>query len=90
MFAAIKSAIVAFFFVLEKFAEGFVNLASAFEQSTKAVEVYATTLIPTDEQTEAALKLANDNRDLNLETQAAKIKEAQDKLAAAKAKRQQV
>ncbi len=90
MFQALKAAVVAMFFVIEKFAVGLVNLASAFEQSTKAVEVYATTLIPTDEQTEAALKLANDNRDLNLETQAAKIKEAQDKLAAAKAKRQQV
>ena len=84
MFAAIKSAIVAFFFVLEKFAEGFVNLASAFEQSTKAVEVYATTLIPTDEQTTQALELANQQRDLNQQMQAAKLAEAQAKLAKAR------
>ena len=84
MFQAIKAAIVAMFFVVEKFAVGLVNLASAFEQSTKAVEVYATTLIPTDEQTTQALELANQQRDLNQQMQAAKLAEAQAKLAKAR------
>ena len=84
MFAAIKSAIVAFFFVLEKFAEGFVNLASAFERSTKAVEVYSASLIPTEEQTTESLRLANESRDINQAVQAAKIQEAKDKLAKAR------
>ena len=84
MFQALKAAVVAMFFVIEKFAVGLVNLASAFEQSTKAVEVYATTLIPTDEQTTQALELANQQRDLNQQMQAAKLAEAQAKLAKAR------
>ena len=84
MFQAIKAAIVAMFSVVEKFADGLVNLASAFEQSTKAVKVYATTLIPTDEQTTQALELANQQRDINQQMQAAKLAEAQAKLAKAR------
>lgn len=70
--------------MLEKFAEGFVNLASAFERSTKAVEVYSASLIPTEEQTTESLRLANESRDINQAVQAAKIQEAKDKLAKAR------
>ncbi len=90
MFQALKAAVVSFFMVIQMIAEGLVEYAEAFKDTGTATKGYAKSLIPTDEQTEENLRIANDNRDLNLETQAAKIKEAQDKLAAAKAKRQQV
>ena len=66
---------------------GLVEYADAFKQTGVATNAYAKTLIPTDEQTQKALDLANENRDLNQQTQLSKIEEAKRKLAEAKAKR---
>ena len=87
MFQALKAAVVGFFAVIQMLAEGLVEYADAFKQTGVATNAYAKTLIPTDEQTQKALDLANENRDLNQQTQLSKIGEAKRKLAEAKAKR---
>ena len=87
MFQALKAAVVGFFAVIQMLAEGLVEYADAFKQTGVATNADAKTLIPTDEQTQKALDLANENRDLNQQTQLDKIAEAKRKLAEAKAKR---
>jgi prolyl-tRNA editing enzyme YbaK/EbsC (Cys-tRNA(Pro) deacylase) len=80
MFQALKAAVVGFFMVIQMIAEGLVEYAEAFKDTGTATKGYAKTLIPTVEQTEENLRIANASRDVDAATRAAKIKEAQDKL----------
>jgi prolyl-tRNA editing enzyme YbaK/EbsC (Cys-tRNA(Pro) deacylase) len=84
MFQALKAAVVGFFAVIQMLAEGLVEYAEAFKDTGTATKGYAKTLIPTVEQTEENLRIANASRDVDAATRAAKIKEAQAKLDAAK------
>ena len=84
MFQALKAAVVGFFMVIQMIAEGLVEYAEAFKDTGTATKGYAKTLIPTVEQTQTNLDLANASRDVDAATRAAKIKEAQDKLNKAK------
>ena len=87
MFQALKAAVVSFFMVIQMIAEGLVEYAEAFKDTGTATKGYAKSLIPTDEQTEENLRIANENRELSQQTQLDKIAEAKRKLAEAKAKR---
>lgn len=84
MFQALKAAVVGFFAVIQMLAEGLVEYADAFKQTGVATNAYAKTLIPSDEQTQKALDLANANRDVTQMEQAAKLAEAKAKLAKAR------
>lgn len=84
MFQALKAAVVGFFAVIQMIAEGLVEYADAFKQTGVATNAYAKTLIPSVEQTQKALDLANANRDVAQAEQAAKLAEAQAKLARAR------
>lgn len=79
MWSAIKAVIVALCKMIEQFANSGVNLANASYNATKAVELEAAKLIPTDEQYKAGLDLAIAQRDARISEEKAKLDALKDK-----------